>query len=197
VNSVAFSSDGLQVVSGSNDNTIRIWNVERGKEEQKLKGHSSQVNSVAFSPDGLQVVSGSNDKTIRIWNVKRGDEEQKLEGHLSSVSSVAFSPNGLQVVSGSRDNNIRIWNVERGEEEDKLLGNSSSVASLAFSSDGQNVPISHYLNGQWIDHPYFGEYKRIYLPFFNLTCSTVYQENLSLCLGFYSGKVVVIKPLKV
>ncbi|KAI1012377.1 hypothetical protein LB504_013205, partial [Fusarium proliferatum] len=69
VNSVVFSNDGTLVASGSHDNTIKIWNVATGKEEQTLEGHRSLVNSVVFSPDSTLIASGSSDKTIKIWNV--------------------------------------------------------------------------------------------------------------------------------
>ena len=68
VNSVSFSPDGKRIVSGSDDNTIRIWDATTGKELEILEGHTDWVNSVSFSPDGKRIVSGSDDKTIRIWD---------------------------------------------------------------------------------------------------------------------------------
>jgi len=64
VRSVAFSQDGSQVVSGSDDRTVRIWNVTMGEVEAEVKGHTDSVMSVAFSQEGSRVVSGSYDKTI-------------------------------------------------------------------------------------------------------------------------------------
>jgi WD40 repeat protein len=64
--SVAFSPDGKQVVSGSYDRTVRLWDPATGAALQTLKGHTNAVNSVAFSPDGKQVVSGSDDRTVRL-----------------------------------------------------------------------------------------------------------------------------------
>ena len=64
VYSVAFSHNGSQVVSGSNDGAVRIWNATTGEVEAELKGHTNWVSSVAFSQDGSQVVSGSSDKTV-------------------------------------------------------------------------------------------------------------------------------------
>jgi WD40 repeat protein len=61
VHSVAFSPDGKQVVSGSEDKTVRLWDAATEAALQTLKGHSSSVHSVAFSPDGKQVMSGSGD----------------------------------------------------------------------------------------------------------------------------------------
>jgi WD40 repeat protein len=71
VRSVAFSPDGSRIVSGSADETIRIWNATTGKQIGKpLEGHTELVNSVAFSPDGSRIVSGSSDETIRIWELE-------------------------------------------------------------------------------------------------------------------------------
>jgi WD40 repeat protein len=85
VNAVAFSQDGSRVVSGSFDETVRIWNVMMGKAEAELKGHTNWVTSIAFSQDGSRVVSGSNDKTVRIWNVMMGKVEAELTAKLISI----------------------------------------------------------------------------------------------------------------
>jgi len=69
---VAFSPDGKQVVSGSGDKTVRLWNTATGALLQTLEGHSASVYSIAFSPDGKQVVSGSRDNTVRLWDTATG-----------------------------------------------------------------------------------------------------------------------------
>ena len=91
VSSVAFSPDSKQVVSGSGDNTVRLWDAATGAALQTLEGHSESVSSVAFSPDGKQVVSGSGDKTVRLWDAVTGAVLQTLECHWSLVNSMAFS----------------------------------------------------------------------------------------------------------
>ncbi len=67
MNSVAITLDNKFIVSGSNDDTIRVWERESGKQVQELKGHYGSVNSVAISSDNKFIVSGSSDKTIRVW----------------------------------------------------------------------------------------------------------------------------------
>jgi WD40 repeat protein len=70
VKSVAFTADGKTLASGSQDKTIRHWDVASGKCIAILKNHSDSVNSVAWSPDGKTLASASDDKTIKLWDVK-------------------------------------------------------------------------------------------------------------------------------
>ncbi|EJC98429.1 WD40 repeat-like protein [Fomitiporia mediterranea MF3/22] len=142
VKSVAFSSDGTRVASGSDDYTIRVWDAESGRvSSEPLEGHTDRVLSVAFSSDCARIVSGSADKTVRIWDVKSGQiVSGPLQGHLGWVWSVAFSPDGAHVVSGSRDNTIRIWDVESGRDvHEPLKGHTDTVRSVTFSPDGKHI----------------------------------------------------------
>jgi WD40 repeat protein len=58
------------LASGSEDNTVKLWNVESQKEVITLQGHSSEVYSVAFSQDGKYLASGSYDKTVKLWSIE-------------------------------------------------------------------------------------------------------------------------------
>jgi WD40 repeat protein len=65
---VAFSPDGQRIVTGSDDQTAKVWDSASGKELLTLKGHGSWVSSVAFSPDGQRIVTGSADQTAKVWD---------------------------------------------------------------------------------------------------------------------------------
>ncbi|MCL2115938.1 MAG: DUF4062 domain-containing protein [Methanobrevibacter sp.] len=137
VESVCFSSDGKYIASGSGDETVRVWNMEKPHESPRiLKGHTSYVYSVCFSCDGKYIASGSYDKTVRVWNMEHPDESPRiLKGHTSYVYSVCFSSDGKYIASGSADGTVRVWNMEKPDESPGILGHRSGVFSVCFSSD--------------------------------------------------------------
>ncbi|KAM7190941.1 hypothetical protein V8F33_009174 [Rhypophila sp. PSN 637] len=137
--SVAFSPDGQRLASGSEDQTIKIWDPASSQCLQTLEGHSRRVQSVAFSPDGQRLASGSDDRTIKIWDPASGQCLQTLEGHSHWVQSVAFSPDGQRLASGSVDQTIKIWDPASGQCLQTLEGHSHWVQSVAFSPDGQRL----------------------------------------------------------
>ena len=101
-------------VSGSDDMTVRVWDVEAGKLRTVLKGHTATVYGVATCTVGGRVlaVSASRDKTLRVWDVGAGALRTVLEGHTSHVSSVATCSAGGRVLAVSRgDKTLRIWGV--------------------------------------------------------------------------------------
>jgi WD40 repeat protein len=137
--SVAFSPDGQSVVSGSGDNTVRVWDATTGAERHTMHGHKFFVLAVAFSLDGQSVVSGSGDNTVRVWDATTGAERHTMHGHEDEINSVAFSPDGQSVVSGSSDNTVRVWDTTTGAERLTMHGHEGRVRSVAFSLDGQSV----------------------------------------------------------
>ncbi len=137
--SVAYSPDGKQIVSGSKDNTIKIWNSEIGAEIRTLEGHSSWVNSVAFSPDGKQIVSGSFDNSIKLWNIETGQLIKSFNKNTTYVDSIAFSPDGKILASGGDDNEIKLWNIETEKQIKSLEGHFGMIESLVFSPDGNTL----------------------------------------------------------
>jgi GTPase SAR1 family protein len=139
INSVAFSHDGIYALSGSDDRTLRLWDVESGRCLRVFEGHSDIVWSVAFSGDSRLALSGSADRTLRLWDVESGRCLRVFEGHSASVSSVAFSGDSRLALSGSDDNTARLWDVESGRCLRVFEGHSDTVWSVAFSGDSKRA----------------------------------------------------------
>jgi WD40 repeat protein len=137
VRSVAFSPNSHILASGSDDKTIKLWDISTRREIATLKGHSGYVTSVVFSPDGNIVASANSDKTIKLWSVSTHREIATLRRHSDYVRSVAFSPDGEILASGGDDNTIRLWNMATKTEITTLKGHSRYVLSVAFSPNGR------------------------------------------------------------
>ncbi len=141
---LAFSPDGKRALSGSEDTTVRLWDLASGREIRPLVGHTGEVLAVAFSPDGKRALSGGMDRTVRLWDLTSGRELRRLEGPTERVSSVAFSPDGKRALSGSWDQTVSLWDLETGKELLRLGGHTSYVSSVAFSPDGKRALSGSY-----------------------------------------------------
>lgn len=142
VTSVVFSPDGTKVLTGSDDQTARLWEVASGKILATLIGHTSNVMGAAFSPDGTKILTGSHDRTARLWEAASGKVLMKFLGHTNQVTSVAFSPDGTKVLTGSKDQTVRLWEAASGTLLATLLAQENhhrGVTSVAFSPDGTKI----------------------------------------------------------
>lgn len=135
VTRVAFSTHGLSVASGSDDQSIKLWDVVTGTEMKTLRGHEDSVNSVAFSPNGTHLASASEDFTIRIWDVATGAELKRLQVNGSPARNLMFSPDGKFLVFVSGDKRVRLWDTVSRESVKSLVGHTDDVLWVAFSPD--------------------------------------------------------------
>jgi WD40 repeat protein len=139
VTSCAISSDGRRIVSGSNDHSLKVWDMESGAELATLKGHTYLVNCCAISPDSKRIVSGSDDYTLKVWDMESGAELATLKGHTWNVKCCAISPDGKRIVSGSWDRTLKVWDIESGAELATLKGPTGEINSCAISPDGKRI----------------------------------------------------------
>ena len=135
---VALSADGKRAVSGSEDNTVRVWDLESNLTPQVLEGHSWWVNAVTLSADGKRAVSCSG-KTMMVWYLENKQPPRVLEGHTDQVYGVALSADGSRAVSGSRDHTLRVWDLDGNQPPRVLAGHTEEVYAVALSSDGKRA----------------------------------------------------------
>ncbi len=111
VNSVAVSPDGKWAVSGSQDKTVKIWDLETGECRATLEGHTDRVQSVAITPDGKRILSASIDNSVRVWDASSGRELALLDGHANKVWSVDALQDNARALSGGFDQTLRLWDL--------------------------------------------------------------------------------------
>lgn len=139
VNDVSITPNEKYVVSGSDDCTVRIWNIETGENIKIMRGHKDHITSVAVMPNGKHIVSGSKDRTVCIWDIETGKNIRTLKGHKSWVTAVSVTPNGKHVVSGSKDSTVCIWDIETGKTNRSLEGHKDQITSVTVMPDGKHV----------------------------------------------------------
>lgn len=144
VRSVSFSADGKLVLSGSHDNSVKVWDAETGKTLKTLHGHGSWVRACRFSPDDRIVLSASHDKKAMLWNIADYRElrvlGRVLQGHGDAVLAASFDQAGDSIVTASRDRTARTWDFSTGAASRTFREGHELLASNAvFFRDGKQV----------------------------------------------------------
>ena len=129
---VAFSPDGALVLSGSHDDTLKLWDAATGALLRTFE--SKGTTSIAFSPDGTRILS-SGFETVKLWDAITGSLLRTFDGHSGWVLSVTFSPDGTRVLSGGYDT-LKLWDATTGTT---LRAFERATSPVAFSPDGARV----------------------------------------------------------
>lgn len=131
VNAVALLPDGIQILSASDDRTIKVWDMKwRRAALRVLTGHTRDVSALAVSVDGQLAISGAKDKTLKVWNLKQGKELHTLTGHSAPIRAVALTLDGQRAISGSSDRTLRVWDLEHGNPCHTLVGHQGAITAV-------------------------------------------------------------------
>jgi hypothetical protein len=140
----AFSPDGKRALTGADDATARLWDLETGRCLRVLDGHMQDVWTLAWSANQRHALSASNDGTVRLWDLETGRCLRVLEGHRAAVYGVAWRADERHALSGSADQTIRLWDVEDGRQLRVFEGHTRAVVCVALSADHRRA-----VSGSW------------------------------------------------
>merc|ERR1712228_49327 len=137
--SVAFSTDNRQIVSGSRDKSINVWNTIGALKHtmNDEDSHRDWVTCVQYSPnvDDPVIVSASRDNTVKVWNMSTFELKYNFIGHTSYVNAMCISPDGSLCASGGKDGMARLWDLSNGKKLTSLDCQSmdGEINALCFS----------------------------------------------------------------
>jgi len=199
VRSVAFSSDGRQVLAGSRDKLAVLWDLAAGGPPKILQGHKGQVSRVCFCPEGRGIVTGSDDNTAILWDAQSGQKIRTFEGHSGSIRALAISPDGRQFVTGSTDKTAILWDVDSGRQIRTFQGDEA-VVSVSFGPggtqlltltgvEGEQIPtiaLWETATGEEVRH--FRSNKRTFRS------AALSPDGQQILIGLWSGGAVLMEP---
>ena len=156
---MCFSPDGRQVISGSFDNTVKLWDVSSGTCNHSFNVQTNGFKCLLISPDGKMLLTGSIENALKLWDIERYEciHILKVQSH---IKSVCFSPNSRMVLTLCNDGTVNIWAVESGKciytfhitptfitkinynavGSDLTPGSSNSIVeTICFNADGRKI----------------------------------------------------------
>ena len=140
VKSVRFvGEEGRKLVSGSSDNSVRLWNSNSGRCEGVLEGHRSRVWDVDSTRTGGHVASASGDSTVKVWDVESAQCRTTLRAGVGDVYSCRFHPDEKHLVSAGYDKLVRMYDVETGSIVKTFTGHQLGVSSAIFNPLGNLI----------------------------------------------------------
>ena len=144
VRAVVYSEDGRRIISGGNDNAVRIWDLDKTPQDEGfvrvLRGHGGWITACQFARQGRSAVSAGYDQRVKYWDLEHYAEFRSLAGHTDAVLSAAFSPGtDAERSPSSRDHTARLWNLEDGSSTVLAEGHDYLAMKAVFFPDGKQM----------------------------------------------------------
>ncbi|MET0395446.1 MAG: NB-ARC domain-containing protein [Longimicrobiaceae bacterium] len=134
IGALAITPDGQRIVSGAYDKTLKVWDLESGREVHSLEGHTHAVQAVAVTPNGRYAVSD-----LKVWDLERGRNVRDLKGYTGEITALAITPDGRHAVSSCKDKKLRVWNLESGREVRTVEADTDELSAVAITPNGRYV----------------------------------------------------------
>jgi WD repeat-containing protein 23 len=150
--SVKFSGDGRELIAGTNDCSIYIYDIEMGQVLHRIEGHWDDVNTVAFvdPSDSNVVVSGADDYMIKVWDRRSMGTTSKcsgyLIGHTEGLTSISSKGDGRYILSNAKDQTMKLWDIRKMKtsyEKEQYRVDFTPAWDYRWMPYPARVPISH------------------------------------------------------
>ena len=138
---LAVTPDGNRLISGGDDQTVRVWDLASGRLQHTLHGHTDSVRAVAVTPDGRRIVSGGTYDAVRVWDIESGQFLHSIAGQSGyrAVHAVAVTPDGNRVVWAGAGATVQVWDLANGRLEHALKSQDHAVQFVVLTPDGRSV----------------------------------------------------------
>lgn len=144
IDSVTFSPDGETLISGGQDGTILIWDVNTGKHktltdqgvDTERNTHSNSLMVLMFNSDGSRLATGDKKGIIHLWDSSTWKEILTLDGHADTITSIDFSPDGRSIASTGEDGTVRLWDIDTGLQIQSISGDRNMIWHVMFYPNG-------------------------------------------------------------
>ena len=152
--SLRFSGDGSEIVAGTSDNSVYVYDIERQQSILRIPGHQDDVNAVCFgdtqSPHILY--SGSDDTTLKVWDRRSmgdGREAGVFLGHTEGLTYVDSKGDGRYVLSNAKDQTAKLWDLRKMHPKEKAdrIDTNAYTTHFEYRSNSYN-------EDQYMPHPH-------------------------------------------
>ena len=137
VRGVALDADGMRILAGFADGSVRLWNGRDGELLCTLVGHDAGVTAVALAAQAERALSGASDGSLVAWDLATGQPLARLDGHSDAVRALTLSADGREAASASSDRTLKLWQLEGRKGASAPPVHAGAVTALAFSADGR------------------------------------------------------------
>jgi WD40 repeat protein len=137
IGAITTTRDGLHALSGSDDRTLKLWDLRTGRLLRSFVGHEAAVSAVAASPDGRSAISASHDGKLKLWDLHSGQLLRDWTGHEAGVAAMAVTPDGRLALLGSYDRTLSLLDLETGQVRQTLVGHEYGVSAVVITPDAR------------------------------------------------------------
>ncbi len=138
------SADGRWLVTGSTDDTARLWNLDAAGTlvPRTLGGHDGTVTAVAFTPDGTHIATAGEDGTIGLWDATSAAPVKRIAVSSQPLRSAAFGADGRSLLTGGDDGVARLVDLDSGAVVREFRGGDFGITVVNVSDDGTRLVVA-------------------------------------------------------